>query len=69
MVKASNKVENANPLEDEEDDEDISTDTSLEDRKKNYTKMATVREQMSDIYSAVVRGFDDKQEQNDVALS
>lgn len=38
----------------------------LEDRKKDYSGLKKVKEQMQEIYEAVVRGFEDKQEQNSV---
>lgn len=45
-------------------EEDDSPDI-YEDRKKDWSTQAKVREQLSDLYSAVVKAFEDKKEQND----
>ena len=50
--------------EDDIDEEEVNLD--LEDRKKDYSGLKKVREQISDIYQAVIRGFEDKSEQNQV---
>jgi hypothetical protein len=49
---------------DDEDIEDEEKDLDLEDRKKNYAGLEKVKEQMEEIYEAVLRGFEDKSDQN-----
>lgn len=44
--------------------DDEEKDLDLEDRKKDYSGLTKVKEQLAEIYTAIVRGFDDKQEQN-----
>ena len=48
----------------DDDIEEEEQDLDLENRKKDYSGLVKVREQMSEIYQAVVRGFEDKQDQN-----
>lgn len=51
---------------DEEDIEEEELNLDLEDRKKDYSRLKQVKIQMEEIYNAVVRGFEDKKEQNDI---
>src|ERR1700761_3952763 len=61
---------NTDPRKDhpkDQDDDDIEEEElnlDLEDRKKDYSGMKKVKEQLSDVYQHVVRGFEDKSEQN-----
>lgn len=58
------KPKNA-PVEDDIDDvEDDTFEASLEDRTKDYSGLKYVQKQLSDIYAAVEKGFEDKREQN-----
>src|SRR5579859_2593373 len=47
-------------IEIEEDSADM-----YEDRKKDWSKNAKVKEQLSELYTNVMRAFEDKKEQND----
>ena len=50
--------------DDEEDIEEEELNLDLEDRKKDYSGLKKVKEQLQDIYTNIVRGFEDKSEQN-----
>ncbi len=50
--------------DDEEDIEEEELNLDLEDRKKDYSKLTKIKEQLTDIYTNIVRGFEDKSEQN-----
>lgn len=54
---------------DEKTEEDIEEDEELEgqdaeDRKKDYSHLLAVKEQLDDLYPTIVKGYDDKDEQN-----
>lgn len=54
------------------DDDDIEDDVedakleALEDRTKDYSDYKYIQKQLADIWTAVARGYEDKQEQNDI---
>jgi hypothetical protein len=53
----------------EEDEDAIAEEEKnldLEDRKKDYSGLKKVKEQLVEVYDAVVKGFEDKSEQNSV---
>lgn len=47
-----------------EDTDEQEKDLDLEDRKKDYGSTKKVKEQLVDVYDAVVRGFEDKSDQS-----
>lgn len=49
---------------DVEEDEDDSSDV-YEDREKDWSNQAKVKEQLADLYSSVLKAFEDKKQQND----
>lgn len=53
-------------VEVEVDVEEKDTADTYEDRKKDWSGQAKVREQLSELYVAVTRAFEDKKEQNDI---
>lgn len=56
------------PPEDEreEDEEDDTLDSVLEDRKRDYSELKYVQKQLSSLYSAVERAFEDKKTQSNL---
>jgi len=48
-----------------DEDEDDDRIESVEDRAKDYSDIKSVRKQLHKIYDAVVKGFEDKRDQND----
>ncbi len=55
-----------NEPEEIEDDEEDAVDASLEDRTKDYSKFKYIRKQLSAVYEDVNKGFEDKQQQNEI---
>lgn len=49
-----------------EDVDDEAGIDNLEDRVRDYSGLAKVREQLDDLYSVVCKGFEDKAEQNEI---
>lgn len=59
------KLDKGKPVADEapDEEEELPEGADLEDRTKSYTKLKNVRDQLSKLYTAVIGGFEDKQEQ------
>lgn len=53
-------------MDDFEDADDEKEIESLEDRERDFSGLTKVREQLSELYNTVVKGFEDKREQNDI---
>lgn len=61
-------LENAQPSQatsEPEEAEEVDANADLEDRKKDYTKLKKIQEQLGEIYTQIVGGFEDKQEQSE----
>lgn len=54
-----------NKIEEADDEDELKLD-DLENRKKDFSGLAKVKEQLSDLYAIVVKGFEDKQDQNEI---
>ena len=54
------------PEDDDEDEIDDTKEAALEDRTTDYAKYKYVQSQLADVWSAVARGYEDKEEQNGV---
>lgn len=53
-------------IEDTDDEEDDTVDGSLEDRTKDYSELKSIQKQLGDVYAAVEKGFEDKNQQNSI---
>lgn len=53
-------------ITDEMEDENSPDESSLEDRKKDYSTKAKIAEHLTELYASVEKGFEDKKEQSNI---
>lgn len=51
---------------DDEDEDDDTVNADLEDRKRDYSELKYIQAQLADVWEAVEKGFEDKQEQDGI---
>lgn len=55
-----------NPEDDDEEEIDDTKEAALEDRMTDYAQYKYIQSQLADVWSAVARGYEDKEEQNGI---